>query len=188
MENHILFPIAANLYKIRSAYQLGLITKDLTSVLKKALSDFQGIRQSQPLECRDSNFTFLETVIIVLSSHIKELSDVKLNFQVHVSDEVAKFEKSLEALIDALSFNDNALSPSRDASFESTDKRIYRRLNYPKSVVSTLKGWLAGHFDDPYPSEHEKMMLCNSTGLTLTQLNNWFINARRRLLPSIAGK
>ena len=39
----------------------------------------------------------------------------------------------------------------------------------------------------PYPSEEEKAMLCQQTNLTLNQINNWFTNARRRLLPKTAA-
>ena len=40
------------------------------------------------------------------------------------------------------------------------------------------------HVKNPYPSESEKRELMVFTGLTLTQINNWFSNSRRRSLAS----
>lgn len=41
----------------------------------------------------------------------------------------------------------------------------------------------------PYPTEEEKRILAAQTRLTLLQVNNWFINARRRILqPMLDGK
>ena len=54
------------------------------------------------------------------------------------------------------------------------------------SMKSTdiLKQWLFEHFNHPYPNDDEKDVLCLRTNLTISQLNNWFINARRRILPA----
>ncbi|ORZ03091.1 hypothetical protein BCR43DRAFT_450266 [Syncephalastrum racemosum] len=57
-----------------------------------------------------------------------------------------------------------------------------RRGNLPKAVTAILRDWLAEHKKHPYPTEEEKAMLANQTDLTLNQISNWFINARRRIL------
>jgi len=44
-----------------------------------------------------------------------------------------------------------------------------------------LKEWFYQHEDDPYPSTGEKKDLADKTGLSLQQIQNWFINARCRI-------
>ncbi|ORY91405.1 homeobox KN domain-domain-containing protein [Syncephalastrum racemosum] len=60
-----------------------------------------------------------------------------------------------------------------------------RRGNLPKSVTTVLKQWLIEHTEHPYPTENEKNSLGDKTGLTINQISNWFINARRRILPTV---
>ncbi|KAJ7740616.1 homeobox KN domain-containing protein, partial [Mycena metata] len=52
----------------------------------------------------------------------------------------------------------------------------------PKETTDFLKAWLHRHSDHPYPSEEEKKQLCHATGLSMQQVSNWMINARRRIL------
>ncbi|XP_039057501.1 BEL1-like homeodomain protein 1 [Hibiscus syriacus] len=51
----------------------------------------------------------------------------------------------------------------------------------PEKSVSVLRAWLFEHFLHPYPKDSDKIMLAKQTGLTRSQVSNWFINARVRL-------
>ncbi|XP_019153710.1 PREDICTED: BEL1-like homeodomain protein 1 isoform X2 [Ipomoea nil] len=51
----------------------------------------------------------------------------------------------------------------------------------PERSVSVLRAWLFEHFLHPYPKDSDKIMLAKQTGLTRSQVSNWFINARVRL-------
>uniref|UniRef100_A0A0D3FMG0 Homeobox domain-containing protein n=1 Tax=Oryza barthii TaxID=65489 RepID=A0A0D3FMG0_9ORYZ len=51
----------------------------------------------------------------------------------------------------------------------------------PEDAVGVLRAWLFDHFLHPYPNDNEKLMLAVATGLSRTQISNWFINARVRL-------
>ncbi|XP_058729667.1 BEL1-like homeodomain protein 1 [Vicia villosa] len=51
----------------------------------------------------------------------------------------------------------------------------------PERAVSVLRAWLFEHFLHPYPKDSDKVMLARQTGLTRSQVSNWFINARVRL-------
>jgi len=50
-------------------------------------------------------------------------------------------------------------------------------------AVALMTDWLRQHQDNPYPNDDEKEALIASTRLTMNQINYWFTNARRRLLP-----
>ncbi|XP_015763861.1 PREDICTED: homeobox protein Meis1-like isoform X3 [Acropora digitifera] len=76
---------------------------------------------------------------------------------------------------------------SEDGTGDNTDdeqskKSQKKRGIFPKAATNIMKAWLFQHLTHPYPSEEQKRSLAQETGLTILQVNNWFINARRRIV------
>ncbi|KAH6574263.1 hypothetical protein BASA60_003885 [Batrachochytrium salamandrivorans] len=71
---------------------------------------------------------------------------------------------------------------SKSSPKSAASKSRSSRPNHSIEVQQYLRDWLKRHRTHPYPSEEAKQGMCQHTGLDLVQLNNWFINARRRYL------
>ncbi|EPS29024.1 hypothetical protein PDE_03970 [Penicillium oxalicum 114-2] len=83
--------------------------------------------------------------------------------------------------------------PQQPANFgimgDAIDPKTKRRRgNLPKPVTDILRAWFHEHLDHPYPSEEDKQMFMTRTGLSISQISNWFINARRRQLPALRNQ
>ena len=54
--------------------------------------------------------------------------------------------------------------------------------NLSSECVAVLKEWYDKHTDWPYPATSDKVELAKKTGMQEETVNNWFINARKRLM------
>ncbi|EQC28079.1 hypothetical protein SDRG_14172 [Saprolegnia diclina VS20] len=57
------------------------------------------------------------------------------------------------------------------------------RRELPPATVAILKTWMLSpeHVKHPYPTDEDKKMLLEKTGINMKQLTNWFTNARKRI-------
>ncbi|XVF08178.1 hypothetical protein REPUB_Repub06bG0203600 [Reevesia pubescens] len=107
------------------------------------------------------------------------------------------------AITDQLQFSNKPhgqISPGKDEGprFGSSERSLYSRplhnsgflehqpvwrpqRGLPERAVTVLRAWLFEHFLHPYPTDTDKLMLAKQTGLSRSQVSNWFINARVRL-------
>lgn len=63
-----------------------------------------------------------------------------------------------------------------------------KRVNLSKNAKTVLRAWFEEHLHHPYPTEEEKEILSRQGGLTLDQVNNWFINTRGRKWKPMISK
>nr|AAW62518.1 KNOTTED1-like protein [Selaginella kraussiana] len=55
-----------------------------------------------------------------------------------------------------------------------------KKSKLPSAATKTLRDWWFQHLEHPYPSEAQKATLAATTKLDPKQINNWFINQRKR--------
>lgn len=75
----------------------------------------------------------------------------------------------------------------RDSSVccsEASTNMRYKR-EHLMDMTRPLKDWLHAHKSNPYPTKEQKMELSRESNMTLTQICNWFANARRRLKHTV---
>lgn len=51
-----------------------------------------------------------------------------------------------------------------------------------------MQKWLLQNFSNPYPSNEKKLEMADESGLSVYQVNNWFINARERVVKKFYKK
>ncbi|AEC07955.1 BEL1-like homeodomain protein 5 [Arabidopsis thaliana] len=96
-----------------------------------------------------------------------------------VKDMISLQIKQINKLLGQKEFDEQLKKLGKMAHHHSNAWRPQRGL--PEKAVSVLRSWLFEHFLHPYPRDLDKVMLAKQTGLTKSQVSNWFINARVRM-------
>ncbi|OQO06889.1 hypothetical protein B0A48_07455 [Cryoendolithus antarcticus] len=87
----------------------------------------------------------------------------------------------------------DTVAPDQRAAFfmpshyEYQQGKTRKRSNLPKQSTEIMKHWFDQNIANPYPSEEQKQVFANATGISMTQVSNWFINHRRRC-PELRDK
>lgn len=66
--------------------------------------------------------------------------------------------------------------------------KVRQKRQTMQNMTRPLKQWLCSNRHNPYPSKRDKEILCNLSSMSLTQVSNWFANARRRLKSTVKGE
>ena len=67
---------------------------------------------------------------------------------------------------------------------DKENKTNYHESKKPKIPLAArkfLRDWYSINFSNPYPTDGQKQVMAHRTGLKIVQINNWLINARRRI-------
>ncbi|XP_014666189.1 PREDICTED: uncharacterized protein LOC106808122 isoform X2 [Priapulus caudatus] len=101
-----------------------------------------------------------------------------------IDDFFERFDKTLKNNMDV-----NDVRVEAKHMTLATDLSAARRENgnLPTEAVRTMKQWLLAHLEYPYPNDDEKDALIRQTRLSIQQINYWFTNARRRLVPNMTN-
>ncbi|KAJ0901563.1 putative transcription factor Homeodomain-TALE-KNOX family [Helianthus annuus] len=147
-----------------------------------------------------SNEFLLAHYVILLSSFKEQLQQ---HVRVHAMEAVMacwELEKSLQSLTDSMGFglptdSERSLMERVRQELKHVLKQGYKEKivdireeiprkrragKLPGDTTSLLKAWWQSHSKWPYPTEEDKARLVQETGLQLKQINNWFINQRKR--------
>ncbi|CAA6654405.1 unnamed protein product [Spirodela intermedia] len=137
---------------------------------------------------------FMESYCQVLHRFKEDLSEP--------FDEAASFLSSIEMQLRGLSTEEPDATESQESGPRMGDQELKEMLlrkysaylsslkkeflkkrkkgKLPKDARMELMAWWKTHYRWPYPTEEEKAMLAEVTGLDQKQINNWFINQRKR--------
>lgn len=101
----------------------------------------------------------------------KRASEININVAVNIS-------------FDHIGYDDpEGIYEDNEENDEDIPVKKSKRIRiFSDDILNTLNKWIDSHRSNPYPTEPEKLYLCEITGLNMTQINNWMSNARRRKL------
>ncbi|KAL2674015.1 hypothetical protein Neosp_012461 [[Neocosmospora] mangrovei] len=166
---------------------------DLNDINLDGLANFDGQPVRDDSSCTDGSYAELST--LTSNSTFPQASGALLDspsltfnpyLSATISQEPGPSHHDAVGLMSAMLSQDSHGGPM--AGSMAITEQGYRHSTLPsktghrfsKDALQILKRWLALHSRYPYPTEQEKELLQRQTGLTKTQVSNWFTNTRRK--------
>jgi hypothetical protein len=163
--------ISLRCYRIEEPFTL--LEESFNLQLQMLLEDIT-IESCDDLSYRDANDMSLASSLLSLN---------RINSQPMVSAELSSnehFSQRMEVFypptIPEMQEAEGVPLPNHQIMHHNRSQR-----RYPKQVRKVLQDWLRVHFENPYPTKHEKEILAREAGITVDQVTQWFTNARRRI-------
>ncbi|XP_041092245.1 LOW QUALITY PROTEIN: homeobox protein Meis3 [Polyodon spathula] len=155
---------------LKGKMPIDLVMDDRDGGSKSDMEDFTGSCTS----LSDQNHSWIRDQEDVASTHSGTPGPSSSGLASHSGDNCSEQDP----------LDHSAASPSTgdDDDLDRDKKRNKKRGIFPKVATNIMRAWLFQHLSHPYPSEEQKKQLAQDTGLTILQVNNWFINARRRIV------
>uniref|UniRef100_A0A5S6QXA2 Homeobox protein unc-62 n=1 Tax=Trichuris muris TaxID=70415 RepID=A0A5S6QXA2_TRIMR len=123
----------------------------------------------------------LRTTMDLLSSALP--SEMSVAQQHMLSQQHGSFDTISDVGDASVESGDGACTGDEEGLEDDREKKPPKKRGiFPKVATNIMRAWLFQHLTHPYPSEEQKKQLAQDTGLTILQVNNWFINARRRIV------
>ncbi|KAM5343656.1 hypothetical protein ACJ41O_012193 [Fusarium nematophilum] len=147
--------------------------------LKHECSLAWAIPQSVDLPSSQAGFEDWGLVSAMWSQNLRQASEVD-TFNSHI--EITSTSLPIGASAISTKVPQLVLDHDAEASFGHNDRSIPSKIGarFSRETVKVLRDWFHSHAHDPYPNEQEKSLLQRKTGLSQTQIADWFANARRR--------
>ncbi|KAM0236950.1 hypothetical protein ACHAP5_009236 [Fusarium lateritium] len=171
---------------------LALDTGDPNAPVPGLTESYNGFQHNEPFELNFDDLWSADFAQPLPDAGVIDLSQTPVEWRQHqyseiphdfaIPQDVALFhtpESSSRELGDILAPNRES-SASNFSNILALPPKVGHR--FTLESLRALKDWFSRHIENPYPTEEEKIMLEQQTGLSRTQITNWLANARRRRL------
>eukprot|EP00033_Pygsuia_biforma_P003977 GCRY01004356.1.p1 GENE.GCRY01004356.1~~GCRY01004356.1.p1 ORF type:complete len:711 (-),score=95.92 GCRY01004356.1:135-2267(-) len=188
LRHHPLFPHVVYLMKI---------IENPVSEAEKMLSLMPDAELSSYKTDNPQLDNLLRHTVVICQRHISEVFQVEKEFnrivdQLHIKLQNEDVDAARQVFELRENFNVIKDSMKRKlgtelagAEYAILGKKQRTHFQLPDHIYQYLMAWVLEHLDNPYPTKEEKAEMLKATGITPTQLSNWFTNCRRRYIPRI---
>ncbi|GMH40823.1 hypothetical protein BSKO_08727 [Bryopsis sp. KO-2023] len=164
---------------------------------ERALKAAQQAREEMHSRQIPSQNPELESAVRNCAALVKLFNTELMQTAAEADNACAMFDQQIHSILNQSREMEGpvSLSSSDEKQLRTTLKRKYapqiltlrdefrkkkKKGKLPNEATEHLREWWSNNLSWPYPSEDEKKVLAEATRLNATQINNWFINQRKR--------